>query len=431
MVSEFFSKLFSPDFMPHGYCYLWQPGIVWLHATSDALIALSYYLIPLVLIYFVRKRPDLPFNWIFVMFGIFILACGTTHMMEVWTLWHGVYRLSGVIKAFTAVVSVATAVMLVRSVPQALALPSPTQLRTANLKLENEITERLRIEAALQRAHDELEARVRERTVQLANANEELRKEIVERQHAQEALQTAQSELAHVTRVTSMGELMASIAHEINQPLAAIVTNGNACQRWLAGATPNLEEGRAAVARMISEGNRASGLIKEIRAFVKKSPPQKGPVEINDLIRETLTLVNRELARNQVALQTNLAAGLPALAADRVQVQQVLLNLIMNGVEAMSANHDGSRELTITSEPSQDPAGVLVTVRDSGIGISPQSKDRLFETFFTTKAGGMGMGLSISRSIATAHGGSLSAAANADRGATFQFTIPTTGETSL
>jgi C4-dicarboxylate-specific signal transduction histidine kinase len=272
---------------------------------------------------------------------------------------------------------------------------------------------------------------VQERTVQLANANEELRKEIVERQHAQEALQTAQSELAHVTRVTSMGELMASIAHEINQPLAAIVTNGNACQRWLAGATPNLEEGRAAVARMISEGNRASGLIKEIRAFVKKSPPQKVPVEINDLIRETLTLVSRELARNKVALQTNLTANLPALAADRVQVQQVLLNLIMNGIEAMSANNGGSRELTITSEPSQDPSGVLVMVRDSGTGISPQNSDRLFETFFTTKAGGMGMGLSISRSIVTAHGGSLSAAVNTDRGATFQFTIPTTGETSL
>jgi hypothetical protein len=215
-VGEFFSKLFSPDFMPHGSCYLWQPEIVWLHATSDSLIALSYYLIPLVLIYFVRKRTDLPFNWIFVMFGIFILGCGTTHIMEVWTLWHPVYRLSGVIKAFTAVVSVATAVMLAKLMPQALALPSPTQLRTANLKLENEIIERLRIEAALQRAHDELGARVRERTVQLANANEELRKEIVERQHAQEALQIAQSELAHVTRVTSMGELMASIAHEVN-----------------------------------------------------------------------------------------------------------------------------------------------------------------------------------------------------------------------
>jgi hypothetical protein len=169
-VSEFFSKLFSPDFMPHGYCYLWQPGLVWLHATPDALIALSYYLIPLVLIYFVRKRTDLPFNWIFVMLGVFILACGTTHVMEVWTLWHPVYRFSGVIKAFTAVVSIRTAVMLVKSISQALALPSPTQLRTANLKLENEITERLRIEAALQRAHDELDVRVRERTVQLANA---------------------------------------------------------------------------------------------------------------------------------------------------------------------------------------------------------------------------------------------------------------------
>jgi C4-dicarboxylate-specific signal transduction histidine kinase len=428
-VSEFFNKLFSTDFMPHGSCYLWQPGIVWLHATSDSLIALSYYLIPLVLIYFVRKRTDLPFNWIFVMFGVFILACGTTHIMEVWTLWHPVYRLSGVIKAFTAVVSIATAVMLVKSIPQALALPSPKQLRTANLKLENEITERLRIEAALQHAHDELEARVRQRTVQLANANEELRKEIVERQHAQEALQAAQSELAHVTRVTSMGELVASIAHEVNQPLTAIVTNGNACQRWLACPTPNLEEGRAAVARMISEGNRASGLIKEIRAFVKKSPPQKERVEINDLIRETLTLVSRELRRNQVALQTNFAADVPALTADRVQVQQVLLNLIMNGIEAMGAINDRSRELTITSEPSQDPAGVSVMVRDSGPGISPQSRDRLFENFFTTKAGGMGMGLSISRSIVTAHGGRLSATANTDHGATFQFTLPMAGET--
>ena len=243
-MSEFLSKLFSSDFMPHGACYLWRPEIVWLHATSDTLIALSYYLIPIVLIYFVRKRTDLPFNWIFVMFGVFILACGTTHVMEVWTLWDPVYRLSGVIKAFTAVVSIATAVMLVKLIPQALALPSPTQLRTANLNLENEIKHRRRVEEALHHAHDELEAKVQERTAQLASANEELRKEIVERQTAQEALHTAQSELAHVTRVTSMGELMASIAHEVNQPLSAIVTNGSAAQRWLAGETPNLEEAR-------------------------------------------------------------------------------------------------------------------------------------------------------------------------------------------
>jgi C4-dicarboxylate-specific signal transduction histidine kinase len=428
-MSEFFSKLFSQDFMPHGTCYLWQPGIVWLHVISDSLIALSYYLIPLVLLYFVRKRRDLPFNWMFVMFGVFILACGTTHIMEVWTLWHPMYRLSGVIKAFTALVSLATAVMLVKLIPQALALPTPAQLRAANLKLEDEITERLRIEAVLQRGHDDLDTRVRERTLQLANANEELRKEMIERQHAQEALQAAQSALAHVARVTSMGELMASIAHEVNQPLAAIVTNGNACQRWLASAKPDLAEARAAAARMISEGIRASELIKEIRAFVKKSPPQKVEVEINDVIRETLALVSKELARNQVALQTSLAAGLPALTADRVQLQQVLLNLIMNGIEAMSANDRSFRDLTITSEPSQDPAGVMITVRDSGPGVSPQIRNRLFETFFTTKAEGMGLGLSISRSIINAHGGMLSAAANTDRGASFQFTLPTAAET--
>jgi C4-dicarboxylate-specific signal transduction histidine kinase len=169
----------------------------------------------------------------------------------VWTLWHPTYRLAGAIKALTAVASIATAAMLVKLVPQTLALPSPTQLRTVNLKLESEIKQRSRIEQALHRAHDELEARVGERTAELAGANEELRIEISKRQHAQEALQTTQSALAQVTRVTSMGELMASIAHEVNQPLTAIVTNGNACKRWLGGETPNLEEAAAAVTRMI------------------------------------------------------------------------------------------------------------------------------------------------------------------------------------
>jgi C4-dicarboxylate-specific signal transduction histidine kinase len=430
-MSDFLSKLFSSDFMPHGDCYLWRPEIVWLHATSDTVIALSYYLIPIVLIYFVRKRTDLPFNWMFVMFGAFILACGTTHVMEVWTLWDPVYRLSGVIKAFTAVVSIATAVLLVKLIPEALALPSPTQLRNANLNLENEIKHRRRVEEALHQAHDELEARVLERTAELAKANEELRKEIVERQNAQEALHTAQSELAHVTRVTSMGELMASIAHEVNQPLAAIVTNGSAAQRWLEREPPNLEEARTSITRIIRQGNRASELIKDIRAFVRKSPPQKSRVEINDVIRETVALVSRESLRNNVALQTDLGTDLPALTADRVQLQQVLLNLMMNGIEAMSAIENRSRQLSITSEPQENPDGVLVAVRDSGIGISPQNLERLFETFFTTKAEGMGMGLAIGRSIVKAHGGRLWAEANPEHGATFRFTIPTIGEASL
>ena len=154
---EFLMKLFSSDFMSHGYCYLWRPEIIWLHAISDSIIALSYYVIPLTLVYFVRKRRDLPFHWMFLMFGIFIFSCGTTHLMEVWTLWHGTYRLAGVIKAITAVASVATAALFVRLVPEAVALPSPAQLRAANQDLEREIQERRRVEQALQQAYNEVE----------------------------------------------------------------------------------------------------------------------------------------------------------------------------------------------------------------------------------------------------------------------------------
>ncbi len=192
-MTEFLSKLFSSDFMPHGHCYFWNPEIVWLHATSDGLIALSYYFIPLMLIYFVRKRRDLAFGWMFVMFGIFILGCGTTHLMEVWTLWHGTYRLAGVIKAVTAGASLATAAALVPLIPRALALPSPAALRAANLELEKEIGQRRRAEEELQQAHAELEDRVRDRTAALAAANEQLRVEIAEHHRTSQKLRTLAS----------------------------------------------------------------------------------------------------------------------------------------------------------------------------------------------------------------------------------------------
>ena len=322
--------------------------------------------------------------------------------------------------------SLATLVLLIPLIPQALALPSPAQMRDANEKLEQEIGERRRAERALQEAHAELELRVRQRTAELAKANDELREEIVQRQRAEEELQALQVDLSHVARVSTMGEMAASIAHEVNQPLTAIVTNGNAATRWLAGTKPNLDEAIDAVNRIIKEGNRASQIIKEIRQFVKKTPPQKTSLQINDLIRDTLALVQRQMEKNQVRLQMELAPQLPAVLAERVQLQQVLLNLIINGVEAMNAVTERAREMRIQSQWEQEPGRVLVAVRDSGPGLKPAILERLFDAFFTTKEHGMGMGLSIARSIITAHGGAIWATANPDQGATFQFTVPAT-----
>ena len=175
---EFARHVFSSDFMPHGVCFLWNPEILWLHAISDSLIALSYFLIPVALFYFVRQRQDLPFHWIFLLFGFFILGCGATHVMGIWTLWHGTYRLEGVVKAITAGASVVTAVALVQLLPKALALPSPAQLRAANEELEREITYRRRAERALLDAHEQLEVTVQQRTAELARTNDELKAEM-------------------------------------------------------------------------------------------------------------------------------------------------------------------------------------------------------------------------------------------------------------
>jgi len=711
----------SGDFMPHGYCYLWKPGLVWLHVVSDALIALAYFSIPIALIYFIRKRRDLPFNWMFLCFGTFIMACGTTHAMEVWTLWHGTYWLSGGIKAVTAMASVPTAILLVHLVPRALALPSPEAMKL-------EIAERKRAQQALHEAKEELELKVRERTAELSKANEELvaenaqRKraekesvawkdelaaelmamsrlhefstrllskagllplleevlnaiialqnadfgnvqlynpetkaleivayrgfqrnfldyfssvnepgaacgramqrrerviiedvladpdfephreiaasagfravqstplfnrsgeplgmisthfrqphrpsghdlrftdlyarlaaELIERQRAEEALgaseerfrryfelgligmamtsptkgilevndelcvmlgyersellkktwaemtyqddlaadvtqfdrvtageidgytldkrwirkdgrvidtimsakclrradgsvdyfvglvqditerkrseealRAAQAQLAHMARVTTMGELTSSIAHEVNQPLAAVVTNGDACLRWLGNDPPNLDKARLSVAGIIKEGNRAGEIIQRVRALAKKTSPQRTVMGVNEAIEEVIDLVGAELARHQVLLLKELMSDLPTVFGDRVQLQQVILNLIANGIEAMEPVTDRPRELSIGSRATED-GRVLISVSDCGTGIGPESVDHLFEAFFTTKQEGMGLGLSISRTIVEGHGGRLSAIANKPYGATFQFTLP-------
>ena len=550
-MTSFLAWLMSPqDYMPHGMCFLWQPELIALHVASDSLIALSYYSIPVALIYFVMKRTDLAFPAIFVLTGLFILACGTTHAMSVWTLWFPDYRVDGGIKAVTALLSVGTAVAIWKVMPLALALPSTGQLERANKLLGQEITQRQRAEAALREANAELERRVAARTADLqeevvrrrdtaatlraseerwrsmfeasavgitimdqqnrfAAVNEAFQKmvgyteqelqslgpvditheddrratremiqdvqsgkrqdyqaekrycrkdgkviwvrvstaraldpnsplpgiptlveDITERKRAEMAWHDAREALSRATRLTVMGELSASIAHEINQPLSAIITNGRACERFLDFSPPDLDEVKDAVGEIVRDGKRASEVLSRIRAMSRNSAPERGPVDVNLAIAEVLALTRDELHRHRISVMTELHSNLPVTMADRVQLQQVVLNLVMNGIDAMRAVTDRPRNLTVRSQLS-DQGNIVVNVADSGVGLDPRNRDRIFDSFFTTKPEGMGMGLAISNTIIQAHHGQLWAESGTPFGAVFGFTLPLAAGASL
>ena len=250
--------------------------------------------------------------------------------------------------------------------------------------------------------------------------------DVTERRLAEEALRSAGTDLERASRLSTMGQLTASIAHEVNQPLAAIVTNAEACLLWLDAQRPNLDEARQAVTRIVRNGHRAGDIIKSVRALTRKSAPAMVPLDINDVIREVIVLMGAEFRRHGVRVETSLPSDLAPAIGDRVQLQQVVLNLIMNGVEAMQDVVHEQRRLRIISA-SDDSGHVLVAVEDSGPGLDPAATDRLFEAFFSTKPDGMGMGLSICRSIIDAHGGRLWASPNLPNGAVFQFALPATG----
>jgi PAS domain S-box-containing protein len=242
-------------------------------------------------------------------------------------------------------------------------------------------------------------------------------------QESEERYREAQMELAHANRVTALGQLSASIAHEVTQPIAAAVNNASAALRWLNKGPPDLEKARGALSRIMVNGNRAGEVIGRMRALLKTAPLRKEDVEINKAVLEVVALTRSEATKNGISVKTRLVEGLPVIQGDRVQLQQVILNLIMNAVEAMSSVAEAPRELVISTgeAPSE---GLLIAVRDSGPGLPPASRERVFDAFYTTKPEGLGMGLSICRSIIEAHGGRLWTTANIPRGATFQLTLP-------
>jgi len=278
--------------------------------------------------------------------------------------------------------------------------------------------ERSAIES-LRRTRDDLRKTVQE----LQSTNEALQAESLERKHAEEARREAQAELARVSRVTTMGELTASLAHEVNQPIAAAVTNANTCLRWLTRDHPDVEEARAAASRIVKDAIRAADIISRVRLLFKKSAPQRELVDVNEAIREMIVLLRSEATRYNITVRMELAADLPRIMGDRVQLQQVLMNLIVNSIDAVK-EADGARELAVKSQRTEKEE-VLVSVSDTGVGLPPEQREKIFNAFFTTKPHGTGMGLRISRSIVESHGGRLWAADNSPRGANFCFTLPT------
>jgi C4-dicarboxylate-specific signal transduction histidine kinase len=277
-------------------------------------------------------------------------------------------------------------------------------------------------EDAIRQARDQLEVRVAERTAELKDANEALMVQMEEQRRTQEALQVTRSELARVVRITTIGELTASIAHEVNQPLAAVVANADACVAWLNLKEPNLSEARAAAERAIQGSTRASEVIARIRSLINKKPPERVPVQLNLLIEETCVLLASQAQRNGVSISTDLDPHLPFAIGDRIQLQQVLVNLMINAIEAMSSVTSRTRELKVRSQV-QDSGQVLVSVEDTGVGVNAGTMARLFEPFFTTRSQGVGMGLPISRSIIEAHGGRLWADSTLGQGTTFMFAL--------
>jgi|GEM_PF-964204 len=397
---EFFEKLFTSDFMPHGHCYLWSPSIPWLNVLSDIAITLSYYSIPVALLVFIRRRKDLAFSWVFVLFGVFIFACGTTHLMEIWTVWNGTYRIAGVVKLFTALASVLTAILLWPTIPKLLALPSPKQVEIINIALLAEISERKLAQEKLAALNLDLERRIHNATSQvqmaLAQKGESLIRE-----------RSARAEAEKASRFKN--EFLATLSHELRTPL-------NALSSWIQLLSDSAIRDGATMEALPVLRRNVTKLSEIIDVLLDMSIILTGSLSLNiapysliDVANEVIDNLRATADSKNVKLKMDIGTPLPLLKGDHIRIRQIIWNLLTNAIRFTPSGK------SITVSVMIEGSAVLLKVLDQGRGIDPKFLPFVFDRFrqesssSSREYSGLGLGLSIGQQLAELHGGSITA----------------------